>query len=261
MRPSALARLLVLAGAGLGCPRSGPTVEPNPAGEPPARADAAASGSTASPLPAAALSALPPWMRALFDPGPRRTYAWSYAVDTHDEEGSVAEADGTLRCRSDGPTHHALDDGTIAWVSCQACEFTPGRNDGFEPDFDDCYLATAAGLWLVDAPPRRSTEVRELIATPPYLPAAPEPRDETRPAEDDGFEYETWTRVDQQALKVLDRTVTAWCRTDGHSQMYSESVTRCFAPGFGLVSLAWDGRSGPSNESYPLVAIDPMPPP
>lgn len=248
--------LLVVACAGLACPRSGPSVAPTPAGTTPAAAEPAAEP-IATPGPA-----LPPWMQALFDPGLRRTYAWTYAVDTHsvDEADAVAEAEGTLRCRSDGPTRHELGTDGVAWVSCQACELTIGKDDGFEPDFDDCYLATTAGLWLVDAPPRSATEVRALVATPPYLPATPEPRNETQPVEGDGFEHETWTRVEQQTRDVLGRRVTAWCRNDGHSQMYGENVTRCFAPGYGLVALDWDGRSGPSTEAYPLVAIDPLPP-
>lgn len=248
--------LLGVAVAVLACTRTGSSVAPTEGGT--------ASGATAAPASATlepTLAELPPWMRSLFDPEPRRTYAWKYAVDVHDEGGSVAEAEGTLHCRSDGPTAHALGKGKLAWVSCQACEFEPGINaDAFDTDFDDCYLATPEGLWLVDAPPSSEDETRQIVATPPYLPAHPMPRSESSNAEHEGFESEASLTVFEDEVQVMDRSVSAWCRTDASTGFYGSLTLRCFAPGFGLVVLTLEGRSGPSSETYPLVEIVPLPP-
>lgn len=241
----------VLVVGSFACVRTGPGPTAPGSAEP-----TAASGSAITPG-RSELDVLPPWMRALFDPGLRRTHAWTYAVDVHDEQGSVAEADGTLRCRSDGPTHCDLGDGKVALVSCQRCEFEPGRggDEGFEPDLDECFLATADGLWIVDAPPS-DDDARRLVATRPYLPASPKPRSESHAREEDGFAHEESLDVAERAITVMGRPTTAWCRTDASTLTYGSSTTRCFAPGLGLVSLEMLGRSGPSTERYPLVEID-----
>lgn len=245
----------LLALACVACTRTRPSVTPEDT------STAASSSAEASPPASAATAGLPPWMRALFEPGPRRTYAWTYEVPTHDVDGSVASASGTLRCRTDGPTRHVVDDDRSALVSCHACDFEPGSGEPetFEPDFDDCYLATADGLWLIDAPPEGEDQVQEIVDSPPYLPAHPEPRQESEALEDDGHPYEQWLSVTEAPIDVLGHSTTAWCRREGHSLFYGEQITRCFAPGFGLVTLQWEGRDGPSWEHYPLVAIDPPP--
>ena len=248
-----------LALAALACTRTGPSLATTVVAGVVADVDAGAdAGAGAGSAPA--IAELPPWLRSLLDPEPRRTYAWRYAVETHDEQGSVAEAEGTLHCRSDGPTEHPYGEGKLAWVSCQACRFDPGPNsDAFDTDFDDCYLATSEGLWLVDAPPRDADHTRRIVAAPPYLPAHPEARAESRPAHQDGFDYEESLEVFDQTMQVMDRHALAWCRKDASTLMYGALTQRCFAPGFGLVVLEMEGRSGPSVETYPLVEIDPLP--
>ena len=248
----------IVALACLACTRTGPSVAPEAATAAPSTAPTAPASPAA---PGLAPAELPAWMRPLFDPGTRRSYAWAYSVPVHDEAGSLARASGTLRCRTDGPTRHALGDAGDALVSCLTCELD--RNvDGtelFEPDFDDCYLATAAGLWVVDVPPKDEAEARGVVASPPYLPADPEPRSQSEARNDDGFESQEWSSIESLPMTVLGRNVTVWCRTDGRSSFYGENVMRCFAPEHGLVALEWDGRDGPSEESYSLVASEPLP--
>lgn len=251
----ALALLL----GGLACSRQNASGEPKAAEVRPAVSIAevgeAADADEATQDPDVA--ALPPWVRDMFDPALRRTYAWSYEVPTHGEDPDSVGAQGKVRCRTDGPTRHELGPGWVALVSCEACEFTSeGQDDGFEPELGSCYVATTAGLWLVGKPPKDEDEVLALVDTVPYLPGSPEPIHKSNQREEDGFPYEEWTSVSEQELTVMDRSVTAWCRGDGNSLFYGWSRNLCFAPGLGLVGFDWDGRNGPSTETYQLVAID-----
>lgn len=231
------------------CTRTSASVDPDPAPH-----------AGASPVAATEPPALAPWMRPSFDPSVRRSYAWRYAVDVHDEEGSVAEASGTLRCRSDGPTRLVLDDGEVAQVSCQSCTLERDEGDEqFEPALDDCLVGTSRGLWIVEEPPADAARARELVATPPYLAASPEARAERWSAEDDGMEHELSLEIAAVPQDVLGRPTTSWCRTDADTLMYGSSLTRCFAPEHGLVSVAIEGRSGPSTESYVLTEVSPAP--
>lgn len=229
---------------GLGCAPSS-NVAPTPAAPEPA-----GSGGSA---PTPELFSLAPWMHVLVEPGLRRTYAWSSAVETHDREGSVAKADGTLRCRSDAPIHRVFGAGEDAWFSCQTCELAPGRS-GFEPAPAECYLVTAAGLWIVGAPPD-AAEVRRVVAEPPYLPANPEPHEHEGYGGSGGIDHTTWTRVERRSLQVLDRTVDAWCRSDGDTEAYFKDVTRCFVPGLGLVLLEQSGDPPWSKARYALIEL------
>lgn len=259
----ALAFALVL--GGLACTRPGASVAPEGAdakGSTPGPSEGAPPGDDPSASHALSVDALPPWLRAMFDPRLRRTYTWTYEVDTHstEEEDAIARAQGKLHCRSDGPTRHELGDGRVALVSCEVCDFTSeGQNDGFEPELQGCYVATAEGLWIVGAPPNDDEEARSLVATLPYLLASPEPRHESHEREEDGFPFEEWTAVAEQEVEVMGRSVEAWCREDGSTLFYGWSMNRCFAPGFGLFALEWNGRGGPSVESYALIEIAPLP--
>lgn len=235
--------LLLLGLMSLACAPAGTSIVPEPAPTP----------AVAAPAPADPRSMLPPWARPLFDAGSLRRYDWDYAVDTHDEEGSIVEANGVLRCEADGPLRHELDDGQVALVSCLSCA-SELSEDGemFEPTLDECFVATARGLWIVPSPPDRD-ETRELLATPPYLAASPEPRADTSSAEEDGFEYEVSLEITSHDTTVQGQRTTMWCRTDADTLMYGSSTRRCFAPELGMISVDIEGRSGPSTESYTLT--------
>ena len=258
-RRLALALLL----AGLACSRQGAGVEQagtkaaDPASKTAPSSEGEGPGGTAR-------GELAPWLREVFDPEPRRTDAWTYEVDTHsiEDEDPIARARGKVHCRSDRHARHELAGEGVALVACQACEFVPeGEDAQFEPELEECYVATAQGMWLVGGPPTDDDEARALVATPPYLAASPEPRQETFAREEDGFPYEEWTGVSEQELEVMGRSITAWCREDGSSLFYGWRMKRCFAPGLGLVGFEWDGRDGPSVERYELIELAPHPEP
>lgn len=204
-------------------------------------------GTGTGPSDTASAEPLPlPWLDGLFDPNQTRVYDWSFEVDVHDEEGSVATVSGTLSCMSELELR-TVAPGRAVWVACQVCEesITDGELE-IEPDLDECFVVTNDGLWIVEEAPESDDELTTLLATEAYLSAAPVEGERRATEEDDGFVYE------------LGVSITAreggWCRTDSSSEMYGSETTRCFGPGPGLVSVSMDGRSGPSQESYFLVS-------
>lgn len=245
--------LLLAALWGLACARSGPTATPGEA----ATQGAAADGRSRAPrVPVSDpdVLALPAWMHGLFDTGSRRSYSWTFEVDTHDEEGSVFELSGTLLCETEALTRYSLADGTVALASCHVCALGPEQEvDEIEPGLDGCYFASVDGLWLVASPPTEQ-EARTLVGTPPYLAASPKPESHMETLEDDGFVFDSSREIEQR------ESTGAWCRTDADTHMYGSSTTFCFAPELGLASLAIEGRSGPSIEDYSLIEISPASP-
>lgn len=240
---------------------------------------------------------LAPWIRDMFDPTVRRTYSRSFYVDDH---GDSDEDEDTftvkMHCHSDGPTRHELADGRFVLVACQACEFLSKRDKrkfdtepGIDLDLDECYVANADGLWVVDKPPKNAKAVARIVKKPPYLSAKPEPRKKDWFRRDERVSDEEVKRFKEEmkeegqtvphgterpplpweipmglevaelADDVVGKRVPGWCRSDYDGQGYEESTTRCFATGFGLVSADFEGREGPSTEHVKLLEVIPLP--
>jgi hypothetical protein len=271
-RPLVLALML-----GLACTRAGSSIAPAGTG---AQAPTSEAAGSSDATPATTMDhdvhELAPWIRGMFDPKPRRTYSWSFIVDTHDPEAPFATDERKVHCRSDGPTRYELEDGRLVLVACQICEFEgKGGDEVSTPDdldLDECYIATTQGLWVVETPPSDAEAAAQLVDTPPYLPARPEPRseswtrvderwseEEAKQAIEEGWAYQAGLTIAELVVDVGGAPVTAWCRTDWDSQAYGESTARCLAPGFGLVSADLDGRNGPSTEDVRLLEISPLP--
>jgi hypothetical protein len=164
-------------------------------------------------------------------------FAWTYAVDTHDEAGSVAELSATVKCN----LHPSkVGDAFIAHMNCSVIGETKGTLD-IDPALNRNWVATADGLWhTTDTSPGA---IADLLKTKPFLASAPVEYNKTTEGDPD-------KNIPGQSESV-SKDGTTWCRNDSEDGMYGTvGATWCFAPDRGLVKVEMTARSGPSNEAY-----------
>jgi len=212
-------------------PDVAPTTAPDVAPTPPPEADTAAA-------PSSGPSVLSPLFGAHFaDDAQPLTFAWTYEVDTHDEEGSIAKLAATVKCDLN-PSK--VGDAFIAHMNCAVVGEKKG-DLGVDPALTRTWVATADGLWhTTDTSPGA---IADLLKTKPFLASAPVEYDKTTEADPD--------KDIPGESESVSRDDTSWCRNDSEDGMYGTvGETWCFAPGRGLVKVEMASRSGPSNEAY-----------